>query len=103
MGSGTGRIGSGGSTFSDEQDNKQAVNEDIETITALTKDSGTFLSRLFNVDVGYTTPTTVQPEKFKQESIAGTKAKVSKLQKDSLTEAQKLSFSMRKGTVAVFK
>ena len=83
--------------------NKQAVNEDIETITALAKDSGTFLSRLFNVDVGYTTPTTVQPEKFNQASIAGTKAEVSKLQKDSLTEAQKLSFSMRKGTVAVFK
>ena len=61
--------------------NKQAVNEDIETITALAKDSGTFLSRLFNVDVGYTTPTTLQPKKFNQESIAGTKAKVSKLQK----------------------
>lgn len=78
--------------------NSPLVNELIEA----NKDTKGFLSYLFGVDVGLTTPLKEIPKKFTQRLINGTDASVPSVQAELLTEAQKHSFTMRTNTVAVF-
>ena len=82
----------------------QTSSSDIMTIVELSKTTAGFLSKLMGVDVGFTTPTTIEPESLSGNVKQGTSNTVPKNQQKMVKEGQaKAKFSMRPNTVNVLK
>ena len=81
-------------------DLKQTSSTDIMNIIGLAKPTAGFLSKLMGVDVGFTVPTTTEPESIEGNTKQGTNNTVPKQQQKLVKEGQvKAKFSIRANTV----